>query len=80
MALFLSILGLVFGIVGIIPFLGFLEWVAIVIAALGTIFGIIGIVVKKQKGSQLAAVIINILVFLLALVRILVGLGVFIAW
>lgn len=78
MSLFFSILALIFAIVGIIPFLGFLEWIAIVLSVLGILFGILALIFRKGKGTSLMAIIINILMFVIALVRILIGMGMFV--
>ena len=75
MALFFSILALIFAIIGLIPLLGILEWIAMILSVLGIIFGIIGLIVKKSKGTPVAAIIINVLVALLSIVRILIGLA-----
>jgi len=78
MSLFFSILALLFAIVGLIPFLGILEWIAIVLSALGVIFGVISLIFRKGKGTSIMAIIINILVLLIAIVRILIGMGMFV--
>ena len=78
MSLFFSILALVFAVIGLIPFLGILEWIALVLSALGAIFGVISLIFRKGKGTSIMAIIINILVFLLAIVRIFIGMGMFV--
>ncbi len=78
MLLFFSILALIFALVGLIPLLGFLEWIAAAIAVLGVIFSILGVILGKHKGGSIGAIIINILVILIAVVRILLGVGFFV--
>ena len=78
MSLFFSIIALIFAIIGLIPFLGILEWIAMVLSVLGMLFGIIALIFRKGKGTSFMAIIINILVFIIALVRILIGLGMFV--
>ena len=78
MSLFFSILALIFAIIGLIPFLGLLEWIAIVLSTLGVIFGVISLIFRKSKGTSIMAIIINILVLIIAILRILIGMGMFV--
>ena len=75
MSLVFGIIALIFVLIGFVPFLGFLEWIGGIFAILGFISGIIGVFAQKRKGNAIAGFIINILVFLIAVVRILLGLG-----
>ena len=56
-----SILALVFALVGLIPLLGILKWIAIIFAIVGLISGIVGAVTKKQRGTCIAGIVISIL-------------------
>lgn len=44
-----GIIGLFFALIGLIPLLGIVNWIAIPLLVLGLIFGIIGICGKKKK-------------------------------
>ncbi len=76
MTLVFAILALICAVIGLIPLLGILEWIAIVFAALALIFGIIGVFVKKQKGGPVAGLIISIIVLILAVIRLILGGGI----
>lgn len=75
MSLVFGIIALIFVLIGLVPFLGILEWIGGIFAILGFISGIIGVFAQKRKGNAITGFIINILVFLIAVVRILLGLG-----
>lgn len=51
-----GIIGLFFALLGLVPLLGIVNWIAIPILGLGLIFGIIGICGKKRSGSAILEV------------------------
>ena len=66
-----------FMLIGLIPFLGFINWFTTLPAAiLGTIFSAIG-VSKSQGGLAVAGLAISIAVFFIAIVRLIIGGGIF---
>lgn len=71
-----SILALVFALVGLVPFLGILNWIAIIFAIVGFISGIIGAVAGKRRGSYIAGIVISILVSCIAIIRLILGGGI----
>ncbi|NLI98119.1 hypothetical protein GX441_05600 [bacterium] len=75
-SLILSIIGLVIGVVGLIPLLGVLNWIALIFGLLGFIFGIIPIAKKKRSGVAIAGFVISILVLVIAIIRLILGGGI----
>jgi len=75
-SLILSILALLIGVIGLVPLLGALNWVALVLGVLGFVFGIIPIAQKKKSGVALAGFIISILVIVMAVIRLILGGGI----
>lgn len=71
-----SVIALVFALVGLIPFLGILNWIAIIFAIIAFISGIVGAVVKKQRGAYIAGIVISILVSCIAIIRLVLGGGI----
>lgn len=76
MTLIFAILALISAIVGLVPMLGILEWIALVLAIIAFITGIIGVFVRKRKGSVIAGFIISILVLILSVIRLIIGGGI----
>jgi len=66
-----------FMLIGLIPFLGFINWFTTLPAAvLGMIFS--GIAISKaQGGLAVAGLVISILVFFVAVLRLVIGGGIF---
>ena len=66
-----------FMLIGLIPFLGFINWFTTLPAAvLGMIFSGIAIS-KSQGGLAVAGLVISILVFFVAVLRLVIGGGIF---
>ena len=76
MTLVFAILALISAIIGLIPMLGILEWIALVLAIIAFITGIIGVFVRKRKGGVIAGFIISILVLILSVIRLIIGGGI----
>ena len=66
-----------FMLIGLIPFLGIINWFTTLPAAiLGAIFSGIG-VAKSRGGLAVAGLVISIAVFFIAVVRLIIGGGIF---
>jgi len=72
-SLVLSIAGLVFAAVGLVPLLGFLEVVALVFGIAGFVFGIIPIAKRLIAPMAIAGFIISIVVIVMAVFRLAIG-------
>ncbi len=75
-SLILSILALLLAVIGLVPLLGMLNWIALVLGVLGLVFGIVPIVQKKKSGVAIAGFIISILVIIMAVIRLFLGGGI----
>lgn len=71
-----SILALVFALIGLIPFLGILNWIAIIFALIAFISGIVGAVSGKSRGASVAGIIISVFVACMSVIRIFLGGGI----
>lgn len=71
-----SILALIFAIVGLIPLLGILNWIAIIFAFVALISGIIGAVAGTRRGACIAGIVISVLVSCIAILRLVLGGGI----
>ena len=60
MTLIFAILALISAIIGLIPMLGILEWIALVLAIIAFITGIIGVFVRKRKGGMVELLAVGI--------------------
>lgn len=67
LSILVGLVALLFAIPGVIPLLGWLNWVAIPIALIGTLIGVIS---SKTGGRNL-----NLIVLLIAIVRLSLGGG-----
>ncbi len=76
-SMILSIIALLIAVIGLVPLLGALNWVALVLGVLGFVFGIIPIAQKKKSGVAIAGFIISILVIVMAVIRLILGGGIF---
>jgi hypothetical protein len=81
---FMGIAGMVIGIlafvgamVGLIPLLGWMNWLTMGLGLVGFILSLIAVFVEKKKGYAAAGLILNILVFCVGIPRLIIGLGVF---
>jgi hypothetical protein len=73
----LSLVAGFFMLIGLIPFLGILNWFTTLPAAtLGIIFSAIGLS-KSKSGLAVAGLTISILVFCVAILRLIIGGGIF---
>ncbi len=73
-SLILGIIGALFALIGIIPLLGLMNYVAIPLLLIGLILGIIGC--TKKKGTSIAGTIICLLFLLIAIIRLIMGGGI----
>ena len=66
-----------FLLIGLIPFLGWINWITTLPAAvLGAIFSSLGMA-QYRSGISMAGLIISVVVFFLAVGRLIIGCGVF---
>ena len=77
-AVILGILGALFTLIGLIPFLGIANWISIHLLLIGLICGIIGICTKPEgkRGAPIAGTIICALFFIIAVIRLVLGGGI----
>lgn len=73
-SLILGIIGALFALIGIIPLLGLMNYVAIPLFLIGLILGIIGC--TKKKAASIAGTIICLLFLLIAIIRLIMGGGI----
>ena len=72
-----SLVAFVFLLIGLIPFLGWMNWITTLPAAvLGAVFSGLGLT-RGRNGLAVAGLIISVIVFFLATGRLIVGCGVF---
>jgi hypothetical protein len=73
----LSLVAAVFLLVGLLPFLGWLNWITTLPAAiLGAVFSSLGLS-RYQGGIAVAGLVISVVVFFLDVGRLIIGCGVF---
>jgi hypothetical protein len=70
----LSILGMLFGL---IPFLGWSNWLVIPFAGIGLIISIIGVAVSKRGGIGVIGIILCLIALFISIPRLFIGGGVF---
>ena len=75
-SLILSMIALVVAIVGLVPFLGILNWIAVAMGAVAFAFGIIPLAQNRRSGVGIAGFILSILVLVLAILRLIWGGGI----
>jgi hypothetical protein len=69
LSVLIGLVALIFAIPGIIPLLGLLNWIAVPIAVVGLVVGVLS---SKNTGRNL-----NIVILLIAIVRLSLGGGIF---
>lgn len=73
-SIILGIIGLLFVLLGLIPFLGLVNWIAIPLLVIGLVLGIVG--TTKKKGTSIAGLVICALFLIISLIRLVVGGGI----
>ncbi|NLI97596.1 hypothetical protein GX441_02920 [bacterium] len=69
----LSIIGLVFGAIGLVPLFGIFEWIALALAVMAFILAIVPISRRLVAPLAIVGLILSIVVIALAVVRLAVG-------
>ncbi len=73
----ISLVAMGFLLIGLIPFLGWINWITTLPAAiLGAVFSSLGMT-QYRSGISMAGLIISVVVFFLAVGRLIIGCGVF---
>lgn len=75
-SLILSIVALVVAIAGLVPFLGILNWIAVILGAVAFVLGIIPLAQNRRSGVAVAGFVLSILVLVLAILRLIWGGGI----
>jgi len=75
-SLILSIIGAVFSLIGLIPFLGSLNWLALTLLLIAFILGLITVLTKEKKGTGIAGLITSIIFGIIAMIRLFLGGGI----
>jgi hypothetical protein len=70
----LSILGMLFGL---IPFLGWSNWLVIPFAGVGLIISIVGVAVSKRGGIGVAGIVLCSIALFISIPRLIIGGGIF---
>lgn len=70
----LSVLGMLFGL---IPFLGWSNWLVIPFAGIGLIISIIGVAVSKSGGIGIAGIVLCLIALFIRIPRLVIGGGIF---
>lgn len=71
-----SIIVLFFALVGLVPFLGIFNWIAVILAFVALISGIVGASVGNHRGACVIGILISILVLCVAVIRLVIGGGI----
>jgi hypothetical protein len=69
----LTILG---ALVGLIPLLGWTNWLTLSLALVGLILAIIALFVERRKGFAIAGLVFCVLTFCIGIPRLLIGAGI----
>ena len=72
-SLVLSIIGAIFGLIGLVPLLGFVNWIAIFILVIALILRFIGL---NKSGKANAGMLISIIFLIIAILRLFLGGGI----
>ena len=77
-AVILGILGALLTLIGLLPFLGSVNWISIILLLTGLICGMIGIYTKpeEKRGFSIAGTIICTLFSIIAVSRLIIGAGI----
>ena len=70
----LSIFGM---LLGLIPFLGWLNWLVIPLAGVGLIISIVGVAVSRRGGIGVAGIILCSIALFISIPRLIIGGGIF---
>jgi len=69
-----SILGM---LIGLLPLLGWLNWLVIPFAGIGLIISIVGVAVSKRGGIGVVGIILSLIALFISIPRLIVGGGIF---
>jgi hypothetical protein len=72
-SLVVAIFALILAVVGLIPLIGFVEWIALVLGLISGVFGLVGIIKRWFAPLALTGLIISIVAIVLALLRLALG-------
>ena len=78
-AVILGILGAILTLIGLIPFLGSVNWISIILLLTGLVCGMIGIYTEpdeEKRGSSITGTIICTLFSIIAVIRLILGGGI----
>jgi EamA domain-containing membrane protein RarD len=75
-SLILSIIALMVAVAGLVPLVGWLNWISLFLGGLALAFGIVPLARKKRSGAAVAAVVISIIVLVVAILRLIWGGGI----
>ena len=74
-AVVLGIISLLFVLIGLIPFLGFMIWIALPMLIIGVALGISGIVKNKRRGLNITGTVICGICIVIGCIRISAGIS-----
>lgn len=63
-------------LIGLIPLLGWMNWVNLGLALLGFIFALVGLFTEKRKGFAIVGLVLAIIVFCIGGIRLALGGGI----
>lgn len=72
-SLVLGIIGMFFTLVGLVPLLGFINYISIILLGIGLILGIVGATKKEKQGAAIGGLIICIIFLIISVWRLYIG-------
>lgn len=72
-SLVVSIVALIIAVIGLIPLLGLLEWIALILGTIGFVFGIVPIARRFKAPLAISGLIISIVAIVMAVLRLAIG-------
>ena len=72
-SLVVSIVALIIAVIGLIPLLGLLEWIALILGTIGFVFGIIPIARRFIAPLAISGLVISIVAIVMAVLRLAIG-------
>ena len=72
-SLVVSILALIIAVIGLIPLLGLLEWIALILGTIGFVFGIVPIARRLIAPLAISGFVISIVAIVMAVLRLAIG-------
>lgn len=64
-------------LLGLLPFLGWLNWLVIPFSGAGLIIGIVGVAISKRGGIGVAGIILCSIALFISIPRLIIGGGIF---